>query len=154
MTGHAQLVKRSACVLDDDSFSKTQSKLFNANFNHHDPNTCVCAYCTCGRHLCKLHVIRPDMHSSTTYQGDYNNKIPIQNLRFRPSSGHKSKGPHVDLNSTYTKDFDSKNGPIERPKPEDCLSVGGPAANLTTYSSGFPGYHGDNQYVILLSYVD
>ena len=51
------------------------------------------------------------------------------------------------MNSTYGKDFDGKNGPVERPHPDDCLGVGGPAANLTTYSSGFPGYRGDNQYV-------
>jgi hypothetical protein len=94
------------------------------------------------------------MHNSSTYRGDYNNKKPIQNLRFQPRSNLKSNGPHVDLNSTYGKDFDGKNGSVERPKPEDCLNVGGPAANLTTYSSGFPGYRGDNQYVILHCYSD
>jgi len=92
-------------------------------------------------------VVRPDMRNSTIYQGDFNSKRPLHNLRFRPATSHYSKDPYVDLNSTYGKDFDGKNGPVERPHPDDCLAVGGPAANLTTYSSGFPGYRGDNQYV-------
>jgi inhibitor of KinA sporulation pathway (predicted exonuclease) len=144
----ASLTKKSKCVVDDENFRKTGSKLMNINFNHHDPEMCVCAYCTCGRHLCKMHIIKPDLHNFTTYRGDYNNKKPLQNLRFRPSSSHKSNGKHMDLNSTYGKDFDKKSGDIERPKPDDCLGVGGPLAGLTTYSSGFPGYRGDNQYVI------
>lgn len=32
-------------------------------------------------------------------------------------------------------------------KPEDLLKVGGPSNKLTSYSSGFPGHKGLNQYV-------
>jgi hypothetical protein len=40
-----------------------------------------------------------------------------------------------------------KGDPIERPKPEDLLKNSGPSNNLTSYSSGFPGYRCGNQYV-------
>lgn len=36
---------------------------------------------------------------------------------------------------------------MERPTPEDLLKTGGPCQNLTSYSSGFPGYRCGNQYV-------
>ena len=52
------------------------------------------------------------------------------------------------MNSIYLKDFLNKKGDdIERPIPEDLLKTGGPSPNLTSYTSGFPGYKGDNQYI-------
>ena len=52
------------------------------------------------------------------------------------------------MNSTHRKDFNGKKGDeTDRPKPEDLLKTGGPSPHLTTYSSGFPGYRGQNQYV-------
>lgn len=52
------------------------------------------------------------------------------------------------MNSTYLKDYPDKGpGDLERPRPEDLLKSGGPCPNLTSYSSQFPGYRGDNQYV-------
>lgn len=51
------------------------------------------------------------------------------------------------MGSNYMKDFVNKKGEIERPKPEDLLKVGGPCQQLTSYSAGFPGYRGANQYV-------
>lgn len=51
------------------------------------------------------------------------------------------------MDSNYKKEFVDKKGEISRPKPEDLLKVGGPSQQLTSYSSGFPGYRGANQYV-------
>lgn len=52
------------------------------------------------------------------------------------------------MNSIYLKDFPGNKGDdVERPHPEDLLKTGGPSPNLTSYSSGFPGYRGGNQYV-------
>ena len=54
------------------------------------------------------------------------------------------------MNSTMRKDFPGNPGDdLDRPHPEDLLKTGGPAPGLTTYSSGFPGYKGSNQYVKL-----
>jgi hypothetical protein len=52
------------------------------------------------------------------------------------------------MDSNYKKYYDGKKGdPNERPRPEDLLKSGGPCQNLTSYSSGFPGYKGMNQYI-------
>lgn len=52
------------------------------------------------------------------------------------------------MNSSYNKNFLGEKGdPNERPKPEDLLKSGGPSPQLTSYSSGFPGFKGANQYV-------
>ncbi len=54
----------------------------------------------------------------------------------------------MDLETNNKKDYDGKKGDtIERPKPEDLLKSGGPCQNLTSYSSGFPGFKGANQDV-------
>jgi hypothetical protein len=108
---------------------------------------CVCAYCNCGRHLCKLHVVRPDMHINSIYRGDYDKKKPYGPLSYRPRSGKKNEGPHIDMKSIYGKEFVKKGSSLERPHPEDLLGVGGPMQNLTTYGSGFPGHRGVNMYV-------
>lgn len=52
------------------------------------------------------------------------------------------------MNSTKRQDFLGKRGDnLDRPKPENLLKTGGPSPNLTSYSSQFPGFKGDNQYV-------
>lgn len=56
---------RSRSAIGEDLFNKTSSKLKECNFKHHDPNVCVCEHCTCGRHLCKLHIVRPDMRKAS-----------------------------------------------------------------------------------------
>jgi hypothetical protein len=108
MTGKPEGTSKTKCVVDDEDFRKTKSKLMNINFNHHDPEMCVCAYCTCGRHLCKMHIIKPDLHNFTTYRSEFSDKKPFGNVRFRPATSHKSNGQHMDMNSTYGKDFDGK----------------------------------------------
>lgn len=74
-----RLYNSQKCKLDDDDFNKTSSKLQNLNFSHHDPNLCVCADCTCGRHLCQFHAIKPDLTKNSIYQKDYWKKNPIEN---------------------------------------------------------------------------
>ena len=52
------------------------------------------------------------------------------------------------MGSTKQKSFLGKKGDdVNRPKPEDLLKTGGPSPNLSSYSSQFPGYKGDNQYI-------
>ena len=52
------------------------------------------------------------------------------------------------MDSSNRKDYIGREGDkTERPHPEDLLKTGGPSPNLTSYSSGFPGYKGGNQYV-------
>lgn len=52
------------------------------------------------------------------------------------------------MNSIYREGYKGNNGDkIERPHPEDLLHSSGPCPNLTSYSSQFPGYRGNNQYV-------
>lgn len=35
---------------------------------------CVCSECSCGRHLCKLNNIKPDLTKNTIYKQDFNRK--------------------------------------------------------------------------------
>ena len=54
------------------------------------------------------------------------------------------------MDSGYKKNYPGREGDkTERPRPEDLLKVGGPSPALTSYSSGFPGYKGNNQYVTI-----
>lgn len=99
----------NGCPLND-SFNKTSSQLKTINFQHHDPNLCVCAQCNCGRHLCKLHAIKPDLPKSTIYKKDYFKKKPIENKINLSHEYDRLKGPNLDLNSTYFHDFDGKKG--------------------------------------------
>jgi hypothetical protein len=58
----------------------------------------------------------------------------------------------MDMKSIYGKEFVGlKGNDLERPHPEDNLGVGrGHLTVLTTYGSGFPGFSGANQYVIIV----
>lgn len=115
---------------------------------HHDPNMCVCQHCTCGRHLCKFKNVKPDLSKCSIYKQSYDRKNPIPNNINISSEYDRLNGPHLDMDSNYKKHYDGKKGdPNQRPRPEDLLKSGGPCPNLTSYSSGFPGYKGVNQYV-------
>lgn len=130
------------------NFSKTSGKLFNLSFQHHDPNMCVCQYCNCGRHLCKFKNVKPDLSKCSVYRKSYDKKNPIPNNINISKEYDRLTGPNLDIDSNYRKHYDGKKGdPNQRPKPEDLLKSGGPCNNLTSYSSGFPGYKGVNQYV-------
>lgn len=133
---------------DLENFNKTSSKLFNASFRHHDPAACVCEQCNCGRHLCKFKCIKPDLPKGSIYKMSYDKKNPIPNNVNRAGQYDRLNGPHLDLGTNHKIDYDGKKGDnLERPHPEDLLKSGGPGQNLTSYSSGFPGYKGVNQYV-------
>lgn len=141
--------QESSCPASDmESFNKTSSKLFNASFKHHDAATCVCQYCNCGRHLCKFKCIKPDLPKGSTYKMSYDRKTPIPNNINRASEYDRLNGPHLDLGTNNKIDYNGKQGDIpERHRPEDLLKTGGPSQNLTSYSSGFPGFKGANQYI-------
>lgn len=78
------------------------------NFSHHDSHLCVCSDCTCGRHLCKLHAIKPDLRKNTTYQKEYLPKKPVKNVINISSEYSRLMGPNLELNSVYVQDFDRK----------------------------------------------
>jgi hypothetical protein len=106
------------CMANEDSFNKTASKLNSTNFGHHDDQNCVCNDCHCGRHLCKLHVIKPDLTKNTVYQRSFYNQKAIPNIVNHDKEYDKLLGPHLDMNSTYLDGFKGKEGDkIERPKP-------------------------------------
>ena len=63
----------------DESFPKTSREIQSQNFNHHDPNLCVCEDCLCGRHLCKMNQVKPDLSKNSIYQKDFYRKHPIDN---------------------------------------------------------------------------
>jgi hypothetical protein len=85
---------------------------------------------------------------ASIYQQHYDRKTPIPNVINRASEYDRLNGPHMDMDSNYMKDYDGKKGdPNQKFRPEDLLKTGGPCQNLTSYSSGFPGFRGPNQYV-------
>ncbi len=127
-------------------FSQTASQLNQTNFAHH--GDCVCEQCECGRHLCKFHVIKPDLTKNTIYKRSYQKSRAVPNIVKHDKEYDRLQGPHLDMNSTYAEGLGGRKGdPLERPKPEDLLKTGGPCGNLTSYSTQFPGHHGKNQYV-------
>ena len=132
----------------DGDFEKTTSRLLGANFSHHDPNNCVCESCTCGRHLCNFKNVRPDLSKASIYNQSYSKKAPVPNKINIAKEYDRLKGDHIAMESRHRKEYDGKLGDInERRRPEDLLKTGGHLQQLTSYSSGFPGYRGDNQYV-------
>ena len=136
------------CLERADIFNKTASKLSNTNFSHHNADKCVCADCNCGRHLCKMHVIKPDLTKNTIYQRSFYEQSAIPNIVNHDKEYDRLQGPHLEMWSTYTNGFTGNKGDnIERPHPEDLLHSNGPCPQLSSYSSQFPGYRGDNQYV-------
>ncbi len=93
-----------------ESFDKTSSKLFETNFKHHDTSLCVCETCNCGRHLCKLKNVKPDLSKMSIYKQSYDRKMPIPNKINRASEYDRLMGPHINHDTIYKKDFDGKKG--------------------------------------------
>lgn len=107
---HSSRHNHQDCESREETFYKTACKLTSANFSHHDPSVCVCEFCTCGRHLCKLHVIKPDLKKNTIYQRDYPGKKAIPNIVPHAQEYGKLNGPHLDMNSTYLEGFPGRDG--------------------------------------------
>lgn len=136
------------CQAHDDIFAKTATKLSNTNFSHLNQTDEVSKDCLCGRHLGKFHVIKPDLTKNTVYQKSFYQQKAIPNIVNHDKEYEKLKGPHLDMNSTQREGFTGRKGDkIERPHPEDLLHSNGPCPQLSSYTSQFPGYRGDNQYV-------
>lgn len=95
-----------------------------------------------------MNTIKPDLSKRTVYQKSFYQQTPIQNIVNHDKEYEKLKGPHLDMGSTYGEGFKGRKGDkIERPIPEDLLHSNGPCPQLSSYSSQFPGFRGDNQYV-------
>ena len=98
--------------------------------------------------MCNLHVVKPDMSKLSNYQQEFYKKKPIKNNVRIAGNYDRLQGPNLNTDSIYLKDYAGKQGdPLERPTPEDLLKTGGPGSQLSSYSSGFPGYKGANQYI-------
>lgn len=131
-----------------EHFKQTASKLTQSNFEPHYSRGWLEDECNCGRHLSKLHVVKPDMNKNTIYRNTYQQFKRIPNIVNHDKEYDKLKGPHLDINSTYSQGFRGKAGDqIDRPHPEDLIKSSGPCPKLSTYSSHFPGHKGQNQYV-------
>ena len=88
------------------------------------------------------------MRKTSIYNESFNKKAPIPNKINIAKEYEKLQGPHIAMESRHRKEFEAKPGDInERRRPEDLIKLGGPSQQLTSYSSGFPGYRGENQYV-------
>lgn len=59
------------CNQYEETFKITASRLSNKNFSHHDPTLCLCQSCNCGRHMCKMHVLKPNLTKKTNYQHSF-----------------------------------------------------------------------------------
>lgn len=81
------------------------------------------------------------------YQDEYRKKKPIRNIVNISTEYDPLAGPNLELKSVYLQDYSAKSGQLESAKPNNNLKTEGPFMGLTSYSSGFPGHRGDNQYV-------
>mgnify|MGYP003418124436 CR=1 FL=1 len=98
--------------------------------------------------MCKLNVIKPNLTKNTIYQRSFYEQKQIPNIVNHDKEYDRLHGPHLDMNSIYLEGYTGKLGDkIERPIPEDLLKSNGPCPQLSTYSSHFPGYKCDNQYI-------
>jgi hypothetical protein len=65
-----------------------------------------------------MHVIKPDLSKNTVYQRSFYHQKAIPNIVNHDKEYEKLKGPHLDLNSTYSHGFKGKSGDKpERPHP-------------------------------------
>lgn len=96
-----------------------------------------------------MHAIKPDLSKNTIYKKDFKKQKLITNKINISSEYQRYTGPNLNINSTYLKDYSEQGGDeIHKNKPEDLLTpTGAPFQNLTSYSTCFPGHHGNNQYV-------
>ena len=132
----------------EQNFNKTTSRLLQSNFEHLKDKSNLEADCTCGRHLGKFNVVKPDMTKQSIYQKSFTHQMYVPNIVNHDKEYDKLQGPHLDINSTYRTGFTRSNGDkVERPLPEDLLHSNGPCPKLSSYTAQFPGYKGDNQYV-------
>jgi hypothetical protein len=101
-------------------FNQLDSTLQQLNFSHHHETSCLCNDCSCGRHLCRLNVIKPDLRKATVYQTLFNMKKSQQMVVVKQEDTSPLKAAHLDLSSIYLRDY-SQNQPdkLERPKPQD-----------------------------------
>lgn len=63
----------------DDHFNKTASRLLQSNFEHLDTKAQLEADCTCGRHLGKFNVVKPDMTKQSVYQKSFTSQMNVPN---------------------------------------------------------------------------
>jgi hypothetical protein len=101
---------------ENPDFSKTATQLQATNFKHHEE--CLCQECHCGRHQCKLNVIKPDLTKATTYQRSFYLQKTVSNVVKHDKEYDRLKGPHLDINSIYQKSFRANLGDqLDRPHP-------------------------------------
>lgn len=129
--------------------SLLKEQILERSLSHHNPELCLCSDCNCGRHLCQIKSnLKPILTKTTVYKQSYHRKHSFENKINRVWEYDRLKGPHLEMMSNYQKDFDPKKSERSmKNKPEDLIKTGGPLCFLTSYSAGFPGHKGANQYV-------
>lgn len=98
------------CEPQENQFNQSANKLTTANFNHHDHSKCLCKDCECGRHLCKLNVIKPDLTKATIYQKSFQIQKGKPVLVTYAKEYDRLKGPNLGMNTTYKDGFNTRNG--------------------------------------------
>ena len=90
------------------------------------------------------------MSKKSVYKKDYQKKKPIKNKISIAKEYDKLQGPHLDMKTTYSTEFQETQiqAGFHTQPPEDLIKTGNNFfSKLTSYSSLFPGYRGANQYV-------
>ena len=95
--------KSDGFPFQEGDFEKTTSKLFGANFSHHDPQLCVCESCSCGRHLCNFKNVKPDLSKASVYNQSFPKKAPVPNKINIAKEYDKLKGDHIAMESRHRK---------------------------------------------------
>lgn len=67
------------------------------SFSHHNPDSCMCESCNCGRHLCKLTPNKPDLKKQTIYQTTFKPQQYTHNPVIKAADTDPLKGTHLDL---------------------------------------------------------
>lgn len=108
----------------------------------HDSDLCVCEHCTCGRHLCNIHVHdKPKINHNSLYKRDYNKKGTTRHIMPLRHAESPSIDGKITPYSTYGKDFYNKARSMDsRMRPEDCIKSEGPFSGVTTYGNGFVNF--------------
>jgi hypothetical protein len=82
--------------------------LHEISFKHHCRDNCLCSECSCGRHLCKLEAIRPDLKKSSVYQNLFKYKKPLESVVVKAKDVEPLRANHLELSTVYGKDFQDR----------------------------------------------
>ena len=70
----------------------------------------MCGECTCGRHLCKFNIIRPQLNNKSSYHHEFPAKQTFKNLILVAKESPAVKSDSLVKNSFYGKEFMGRGG--------------------------------------------